>query len=280
MFGNYIAAALGNLARNRLYAAISILGLAVAFTAAILIAQFVRGEFSYDRWVPEYGQVYKITDKFAQPGQDPGPDNDSTQAAIAGQLRTVMPRVVTGRLLEDLPPVRHRRSDPGVIERSFAWVDPSLFRIFPLPALAGDPATALDQPDTVAITRSMARKYFGRDLPMGEVLQVQTMDQPPGAAPQTRGVPTWHSLRVTAVLKDLPSNTNLTTEVYASGKAAYTTLSQFETHSSLGNIGTYTFVRLAPGTKDENRAFSGFPAMSSARCSSAWVWPGARRTKV
>ena len=271
MFGNYIAAALGNLARNRLYAVISILGLAVAFTAAILIAQFVRGEFSYDRWVPEYGQVYKITDKFAQPGQDPGPDNDSTQAAIAGQLRMVMPRVVTGRLLEDLPPVRHRRSDPGVIERSFAWVDPSLFRIFPLPALAGDPATALDQPGTVAITRSMARKYFGRDLPMGEVLQVQTMDQPPGAAPQTRGVPTWHSLRVTAVLKDLPSNTNLTTEVYASGKAAYTTLSQFETHSSLGNIGTYTFARLAPGQthaelqraldiagKPENALFSSF----------------------
>ncbi len=271
MFRNYLAAALGNLARNRLYAAISIAGLAVAFTAAILIAQFVRGEFSYDRWVPGYQQVYKITDKFVQPGQESGPDNDATQAAIAGQLRTVMPRVVTARLMESFPAVRHRPSDAPVTERNFAWVDPSIFKIFPLPALAGDPATALDQPDTVAITRTMARKYFGRDLPLGEMLQVQTNDPRPGAPPQTPGVPTWHSLRVTAVLKDLPPNTNLTTEVYASGKGAYTGLAQFETHSSLGNIGTYTFARLAPGQthdqlqraldiagKPENALFSSF----------------------
>ncbi len=271
MFGNYLAAALGNLGRNKLYAAISILGLAVAFTAAILITQFVRGEFSYDHWLPGYQQVYKITDRFVQPGQDPGPDNDATQAAIAGQLRTVLPRVITARLMESLPPVRHRLSEAGATERNFAWVDPSIFKVFPLPALAGDPATALDQPDTVAITRSMARKYFGRDLPIGEVLQVQTTDQAAGAKPQTPGTPTWHALRVTAVLKDLPSNTNLTTEVYASGKGSYTTLSQFETHSSLGNIGTYTFVRLAPGQtpaqlqraldvagKPENALFSSF----------------------
>ena len=59
MFRNYLVTALRNLARNRLYAAISILGLAVAFTAAILIGQFVRNEFSYDRWIPGYEQVYK-----------------------------------------------------------------------------------------------------------------------------------------------------------------------------------------------------------------------------
>ena len=252
MFRNYLATALNNLGRNGLYAAISILGLAVAFTAAILIAQFVRGEFSYDRWLPGYQQVYKLTDKFAQPGQASGPDNDATQAAIAGQLRNAMPHVITARLMESLPPVRHRPADAVVTERNFAWVDPTIFRVFPLPALSGDLSTALDQPDTVVITRTMARKYFGRDLPIGDTLQVQTTDAAPGKDPSAPGVPTWHSLRVTAVLKDLPSNTNLTTEVYASGKGSYTSLSQFETHSSLGNIGTYTFVRLAPGqTADE-----------------------------
>ena len=278
MFRNYLAAALGNLARNRLYATISILGLAVAFTAAILIAQFVRGEFSYDRWLPGYQQVYKITGGLTQPGQPKGPDNDATQSAIAGQLRAVMPRITTARLMESFPTVRHGPADTPVTERNFAWVDPTIFKVFPLPALAGDLSTALEQPDTVAITRAMARKYFGRDLPIGEVLQVQTTDPAPGASPTAPGVPTWHPMRVTAVLKDLPSNTNLTTEVFASEKGAYSGLAQFETHSSLGNIGTYTFVRLSPGQtaealqhaldiagKPENALFASFVPGSSYR---------------
>ena len=247
MFRNYLATAMNNLTRNWLYAGISVLGLAVAFAAAILIAQFVRNEFSYDRWLPGYQQVYKITDNLTPPGQPSGPDNDATQAAIAGQLRAVLPRIVTARLMESLPTVRRRPSDVPVTERNFAWVDPTIFTVFPLPALAGDLSTALQQPDTVVITRAMARKYFHRDRPIGDVLQVQTTDQAPGASPTAPGVPTWHSLRVTAVLKDLPSNTNLTTEVFASEKGAYTGLAQFEAHSSLGNIGTYTFVRLSPG---------------------------------
>jgi putative ABC transport system permease protein len=246
MFRNYLAAALRNLARNRLYGAISILGLAVAFTAAILIAQFVRNEFSYDRWLPGFQQVYKLTDQLQLPGQPSGPDADITQAAIAGQLEAVMPRIVAARLMEDFPSLRRRSGDQSSAERIFAWADPDIFKVFPLPVLSGNLATALQQPDTVVITHSIARKYFHRDLPIGDTLQVQTSDTPPGAGPQTPGTPTWHSLRVTAVLKDLPSNTNLTTEIFASGRSAYSQLAKFETHSSLGNIGTFTFVRLSP----------------------------------
>ncbi len=157
MFRNYLATAMNNLTRNWLYAGISVLGLAVAFAAAILIAQFVRNEFSYDRWLPGYQQVYKITDNLTPPGQPSGPDNDATQAAIAGQLRAVLPRIVTARLMESLPTVRRRPSDVPVTERNFAWVDPTIFTVFPLPALAGDLSTALQQPDTVVITRAMAR---------------------------------------------------------------------------------------------------------------------------
>jgi putative ABC transport system permease protein len=58
MFRSYIVAALRNLARNRLYAAINIIGLAVGFAAAILIALFVRDELSFDRFWPDYQRVY------------------------------------------------------------------------------------------------------------------------------------------------------------------------------------------------------------------------------
>ncbi len=217
MLRNYLVTALRNLARNRLYAGISILGLAVAFAAALLIAQFVRGEFSYDRWIPGYQQIYKIADTLTQPGQ-PGEVADQTNAVIAANLRTTFPgAVATARLLQDGAGVRHRPGDTLTPEHGFAWADPDIFKVLPLPVLAGELSTALQQPDTVVITRSVARRYFHRDLPVGDILQVQTLEIPARGAPPGPPRIVWRAMRVTAVLKDLPSNTNLTTEIFVSG---------------------------------------------------------------
>src|ERR1700751_3410481 len=60
MFRNYLAAALRNLVRNRLYAAINIVGLAVGFAAALLIALYVRDELSYDRWIPGHENIFRV----------------------------------------------------------------------------------------------------------------------------------------------------------------------------------------------------------------------------
>src|ERR1700749_4603391 len=122
MFRNYLVTALRNLERNRLYAAISILGLAVAFTAALLIAQFVRNEFSYDRWVPGYQQVYKVSEVIADPGQAPS-STDLAPAGVAGRLRVQFPGATgVARLQEDIyTPIRSLPGDPSVLERSFAW---------------------------------------------------------------------------------------------------------------------------------------------------------------
>jgi len=190
MLRNYLVTALRNLGRNWLYGAISILGLAVAFTAALLIAQYVRNEFSYDRWVPGYQHVYKLTGALTQPGQ-PTTTTEATQAVLAAQLRAVFPgaQEIT-RLMEAFPPVRHTPRDTAMDERAIAWADPNFFKVFPLPVLAGNLDTALDQPDTAVITHAMARKYFGRDLPVGDTLQLQAgVPPPPGSPPQPPGTP-------------------------------------------------------------------------------------------
>jgi putative ABC transport system permease protein len=250
MLHNYLVTALRNLARNKLYAAIIILGLAVAFTAALLIAQFVRNEFSYDRWIPGYQKVYKLTDVLESPGQPPAA-SDMTQGALASQLKVALPGATLARLNESFPPLRHRPGDAAIDERNFAWADPDIFKVFPLPALAGDLSTALQQPDTVVLTRRAARKYFGRDLPIGDTLQVQAgAPPPPGSPPPAPGSAPWHPLRVTAVLEDLPSNTNLTTEIFASGRSAYSFLTIIDARPSLGNVSPYTFIRLSPRQTD------------------------------
>jgi putative ABC transport system permease protein len=246
MLGNYLVTALRNLERNRLYAAISILGLAVAFAAAILIAQFVRGEFSYDRWIPGYQQVYKVAEVILEPGQAPM-TTDLATAGVAGRLKAQFGGATAiARLQEDFPSIRRASGEAPVAGDNLAWADPDFFKVFPLPVLAGDLATALEQPDTVVITQSVARKYFGRDLPIGDTLQVQSLGwRPPGSPPVAAENMPWHAMRVTAVLKDLPPNTNLTTDIFASGRSAYSGMS-FLDRGPPGYINNFTFVRLSP----------------------------------
>src|SRR5262249_32324707 len=96
----------------------------------------------------------------------------------------------------------------------------------------------------------MARKYFHRDLPIGDTLMVQPRTPPPpGYAPQQQPPPTWRTMRVTAVLEDLPSNTNLMTEVFASGRSAYSDLAvRAARPPDYGERSVaLTFVRLKPG---------------------------------
>src|ERR1700754_4620532 len=104
MFGNYLATALSNLARNWLYAAISIFGLAVSFAGAILVAQFVRNEFSYDRWIPDYQTIYKLTGGIQQPGQ-PALNGDIVQASASAELKQQFPEgvIASSRVLQAFP---------------------------------------------------------------------------------------------------------------------------------------------------------------------------------
>ena len=88
------------------------------------------------------------------------------------------------------------------------------------------------------ITRSIARKYFHRDLPIGETLQVQVVDpEPPGALPRgssRRGSCARAMMRRSPrCCRISPSNTNLTTEVFASGRSAYSSIARMEAHAGL-----------------------------------------------
>ncbi len=236
MLRNYLVTALRNLMRNRLYAAITILGLAVAFTAAILIGQFVRNELTYDNWIPGYERVYKIDNTLAQPGQPPA-TADIGPAALARQIRTALPGAeAIARLEQDFPSVKARPGDEGANDNVFAWADPDIFKVLPLPVLAGNLETALDQPDTVVITQAAARKYFHRDLPVGDTLLIQ------------RGAQGWHPMRVTAVIKSLPSNTNLVAQIFGSSRSAYSGLALVDSRPpNYAGGDVFTYVRLKPG---------------------------------
>ncbi len=230
MLRNYLAAALRSLARNRFYAAINTAGLALGLAVSILIFLFVRDELSYEQFIPGYQDVYRLSVvthlSFGPQIIDPSPPD------VAGWLKLDFPTLrAVARLISSPHSLRH-----GNVESSETvfWADPDFFRVFPLPAIAGDLQSALRRPDGVVLTRTLARKYFGRDAPIGESIEVDRK----------------HLLRVTAVLQDLPSNTHLEFDLVASGRAPFSYLSQLDSMAAQSIVKpwlAYTYFRLAPG---------------------------------
>src|SRR3954468_21019181 len=71
MFRNYATVALRNIAKNRLYSAINILGLAVGIASCVLITLFVRSELSYDSWLADSNRIFRLETRFDIPGRAP-----------------------------------------------------------------------------------------------------------------------------------------------------------------------------------------------------------------
>lgn len=250
MLRNWFAAAIGNLARNWLYAGITIVGFALAFCAAILIGLFVRQELRYDRFIPGHAQVYRLQQWYRLNGRAPAV-TEQTALGWASEVKAAYPGVSAAtRIIQDYPIVRSRRNDPGIRDPGFAWVDPDFFRVFPLRAVAGDPATALRAPGSVVLTRSAALRYFGRDVPVGAVLDVLLVRRGLFAEVMKEQPGDHRSLRVTAIIEDLPSATHLVAEVFASAAGVYSDRGLIQPRDGDRMSGSpsyvWSYVRLAP----------------------------------
>jgi putative ABC transport system permease protein len=252
MWRNYLTTALRHLARNRLYAAISIASLAVGFAVAVLVGVFLRHELSYDRFLPDYGRLYVVRQVFLPPGQGPLWRYNDVRTDVAAGLRADFPQV------EDVARLQHR--EVGIqqgadiaTEPDFGWADPNLFQVLRLPFLAGDPATALTRPDGVVLTAAMARKYFGSEDVLGRALTVRPLTSAAMGGEAGAAIP----LQVTGVLKDLPSETHLKIEIFGAlvGPGR-------EPEPPDSSVRAFTYVRLRPGASASKvrQALSDFAA--------------------
>src|SRR5690242_2207190 len=92
MFRNYLAAALRNAARNKFHTGINLFGLTVGFATTLLIALFVRDELSYDAFIRDPVQVFRLDTTVTQPGQPPR-KMDLTFASAAAALKLDYPQI-------------------------------------------------------------------------------------------------------------------------------------------------------------------------------------------
>lgn len=198
MFTNYIKVALRNLRRHKLYSLIIILGLAIGLTACILILLYLQWELSYDRWNEKADRIYQIA-LHGILGENEF-DFVVSCAPIGQTLVNEFPEVESATRIRNYGYPVLRYQDKVLSEERFFRADTSFFDIFAVHFIMGDPGTCLKEPNSVVLTESTWRKYFGSENPIGKILNSDNRTD-------------W---KVTAVIKDFPKNSHFHPDFLAS----------------------------------------------------------------
>lgn len=203
MFHNYLVTALRNIVRHKLYSFINIAGLAVGLTCVIFIALFVRDELSYDKWVPESGDLYRVDVDSVLPGR-PVDHFALAPFPLPVFMKDHLPEVAAITHLMPVP-MTVQIGDRQFLDK-IDEVDPNFFEVIRFPLLAGDPGQVLQKPDSIVLSETLAKKYFGTADAVGRQVVMNRSDcgKELVACPDAAV-----SLHVTGVMRNLPHNTQV-----------------------------------------------------------------------
>jgi putative ABC transport system permease protein len=200
MVRNFFIVALRNLRRNIAFSAINIFGLALGIATCLLILLFVEHELSFDRYNEKADRIVRVTLQVKMEGGDI--KDADVMPPVAGALKKDFPEVLEATRLRPYGTPRLTNGKKTFREDAFAFADSNFFRIFTLPLIYGNAATALRQPNNIVITKAVALKYFGDENPLGKTLVFKDDN----LAPMT----------VTGVMDEMPENSHFHFSLFAS----------------------------------------------------------------
>jgi putative ABC transport system permease protein len=247
----HLKVVLRTLRRERLYAVLNIAGFALGIASCLIVGLYLWDEFTYDRHHVNHERIYRVAQRVTLP------NGDESRLAMTSSALGPM-------LVEDFPGVveqhvRFNQFRPGqrTLLRTGAEVDywsdtyvadDNVFDVFTHEIVYGDPRTALTEPATIAISRSVARRYFGTEDPVGQTLE------------NAVGTP----FTVTLVFEDLPSNTHLRYDALFAFKGVFAVPDDVNVRRQMLNgLNTYTYVVLPEGY--DPSAWSALNAQFEAR---------------
>ena len=223
MLKNLIIIALRNIRKDKTYSAINILGLTVGITCSVFLLMYILDELSYDRYHKDSSNIYRVISNIKEP------DNAFTwavaQVPLAEELRDNYPEVKNVVRFFGLDRTLYKNGDKAFYEEKFFLTDSTVFDMFDYKFLYGDINTALDAPNSIVLTRKMAKKYFDKDDAVGMSFQNQQGDV----------------YNVTGVIADVPLNSHFIFDALISRN----TMPKYQ--GSWGNFGVFTYVQLPPG---------------------------------
>jgi len=234
--GTYLKIAWRTLHREKLYAAINIAGLGLAIACSIVLALYLESELTYDQHNVLHERIFRIDNEFSIGG---GNDRFAVTSVVLGEmLKESYPEIIdyvrfrpTALGEGNTQLIRHE-------EQAYYWedvyfTDDNVFEIFTHEILYGDPATALVDPSSVAVSETFARRYFGDENPIGKTVTTDA------------GRP----LSISLVFADLPDNTHMKYDMLLSYNADFLRTPQDTTQrrQALTGVNGYTFLLMPEG---------------------------------
>lgn len=192
MLKNYFVIGLRNLLRQKSYSLIKIIGLALGLAASMVIYLYVREDLSYDTFNSKYKEIVRVLTIDSAEG---------VSSKLVGVTQPMLGPTAEEELPEVVESVRFTgggRYDLSYQDKTLKCeaafrVDPSVFEVFDFKIVDGAKTGILDQPGSIAITESLAKKIFRDESAVGKIVKLnQTTD-----------------LNVTAVLADPPKNSHI-----------------------------------------------------------------------
>ncbi|WP_197901552.1 ABC transporter permease [Rhodocytophaga rosea] len=171
MLKNYITVALRNISRHKGYTFLNVSGLAVGIASCIIIFFFIRNELSYDTYHQDADRIYRVAIDIR--GKADNRMFAQTSAPLVHALKKDFPQVEEAVQLWRWNSLLVKYGEEkSFYEDNFFLTTPEVFNVFTIPLLKGDARTALSRPSTVVIAEETARKYFGKEDPIGKTLKV------------------------------------------------------------------------------------------------------------
>jgi putative ABC transport system permease protein len=258
MLSHYVKVAFRGLLKHKGHSLINILGLALGMACCLLILLFLRDEVGYDRFHERADRVFRITHEVGFPKQ-PVLHAAITPISLAPALRKEMPEIAAAtRLIPyfegSLPgkaAVSYRTGrDERQFYEAFFWADPDIFRVFTFPLVAGNPQGQLAAPNTVVLSESAARKYFGDEPALGKTLRIDSGFSDEG-------------YKVTGVVRDLPYNSHFHFDLLVSFSSLEHVKDPRVVLDAWWLSDVYTYVRLADNATPQ-QVEEKFPAFVKA----------------
>ncbi|MDO1447356.1 ABC transporter permease [Rhodocytophaga aerolata] len=202
MIKNYITIALRNFSKHRIYTLLNISGLAVSLAVATLIMLYIRQEQSYDTWIPNAENMYRV---YRQWGGGPG-GSAWTPPPLAPTMKQLFPEVEAATSLANNGQILLTTEENKSLYTQLAvTTDSSFLKVFRLPLIHGDRHTALNQPFSAVLTQPLAQKLYGQENPVGKTLRVNDKQD----------------YKITGVLAPYAGKTHLEAEIYYTDPGSY-----------------------------------------------------------
>ncbi|MCD6065743.1 MAG: macB 17 [Bacteroidetes bacterium] len=169
MFKNYLKIAIRNLYKNKIYSVINLVGLSAGITCCLLITLYVRHELSYDKFQEKGDRIARVIMEYNMGGNINKGNYTGTKVGPA--FKKNFPEVEDFvKMMGSQQIVRY--NDKLFTEKRFVFVDSNFFDVFSFRLLGGNPKTALASPNSVVLSQTVAKKYFGLENPIGKTIRV------------------------------------------------------------------------------------------------------------